>query len=68
MEVFPSGLSYQVTYRTLRNLSDVQTITTSNTLVQVSLVSGEFYIIRVAATLLDNNFGPTAVTTFPLGN
>ena len=68
LEVFPSGLSYQITYRTLRNLGNVQTLTTTNTQLQVLLVSGEFYIIRVAAAILDANFGPVAITTLALGN
>ena len=67
-EVFPSGLQYQLTYRTLRNLSNIQTVTTTDTLSQLSLQSGQFYIIRVSAAILNSNFGPAAVITLALGN
>ena len=66
-EVFPAGLSYQVTYRTLQNLSDIQTQTTTETILQITLSQNNVYIYIAAASILNSNFGQAAVTTFATG-
>ena len=66
-EVLPAGLQYQVTYRTLQNLSDIQTQTTNETILQINLSLNDVYIYSVAASIFNSNFGQTAVSTFATG-
>ena len=66
-EVFPAGLLYRLTYQTLKNLNNIQTLTTNETLSQLSVPMDDVYIVQVSASILKSNFGPEATTSFTTG-
>ncbi|KAI6658157.1 Phosphatidylinositol phosphatase PTPRQ-like isoform X2, partial [Oopsacas minuta] len=68
IEVFPQGLEYQLTYRTLRNLINIQTLTNYSTFQQLTLSTDDVFIIRVSASIFESNFGPRAVDTIAIGD
>ena len=66
--VFPQGLQYMITYQPLNNLIDIHTIIPDSfSVAQLFLASGDIYFIRVSASLIGSEYGPSAVTTYAKG-
>ena len=68
IEVFPRGLTYQLTLRSLYQLNNTQTVITNSTFDILSLTTDMVYILSIEAALLEPDYGPKSVILHVTGN